>query len=154
MSLEVSKFHLGSPQMKPRLVAVMETEAGEASDFQEHRLVPLAGFTRQPFLFRENASFHMFPETGSSGQGLLPKTSAISHMDRWEFCFFRLCWESFEVSSLEGCAFGRHGAGLQESTVDSPLKVCLLFFPDTFTATPHLTSASLVIQAVKNLPAI
>ncbi|CAN0485626.1 unnamed protein product [Rangifer tarandus platyrhynchus] len=78
----------------------METEAGEASDFQERRLVPLAGFTQQPFLFRENASFHMFPETGSSGQGLLPKTSAISHMDRWEFCFFRLRWESFEPCTL------------------------------------------------------
>ena len=115
---------------------------------------PLAGFTRQSFLFRENASFHMFPETGSSVQGLFPKTSAISHMDRWEFCFFRLRWESFEVSSLEGCAFGRHSAGLQELTVDSSLRVCFLFFPDTCTSTPHLTSASLVAQVAKNLPAM
>ena len=96
----------------------------------------------------------MFPETGSSVQGLFPKPSAISHMDHWEFCFFRFRWESSEVSSLEGCAFGRHSAGLQEFTVDSSLRVCFLFFPDTFTSTPHLTSASLVAQVAENLPAM
>ena len=40
MSLEVSKFHSENPRMKSRLVAAMETQTDEASDFQECRLVP------------------------------------------------------------------------------------------------------------------
>ncbi|KAI4559440.1 hypothetical protein MJG53_017966 [Ovis ammon polii x Ovis aries] len=93
MSLEVS---LGKPSDEALLGGSDGNRDRQSLRFSRMPSGPLAGFTRQPLLFRENASFHMFPETGSSVQGLFPKTSANSHMDRWEFCFFRLHWESFE----------------------------------------------------------
>lgn len=72
VSLEVLKFHSESPRMKSHLVAAMEIQTDEASDFQECRLVPWQLHTTV-FPLRRECLVPYVPPNGKLDLGPLSK---------------------------------------------------------------------------------
>ena len=75
----VQGFHLGTPQAKPHLVAVIAMQRKPLAC--ENAVWLPGGPAPHCFLFRENSLLHMLPETRSPVQDLFAEAGAISHTD-------------------------------------------------------------------------